>query len=205
MKANHTQTSFIDISTDCPNSDTCPSPGNFGGAGGCKKDHASPEGKIVNLKHVEIFPACSHHKNNALCFSQKKHGLHQKRLESDRYFKKCGNCQTMWVHYSDFLSDPSLTLRGYQVPDEGSGAGMFLFDHSCKTSLSIPVREFNQLYAGPVLKEKAISTDACPEHCPQLHIAGKCHGTCQFAYVRKILQIIKSWPKKEQYLASLHR
>jgi hypothetical protein len=110
-------------------------------------------------------------------------------------FKQCTRCGKTWVDCADFLSDPAVTLRAYQVSFEELEAGIFLFEHSCKASLSIAAGDFCHLYDGPVFEERAFETDECPGYCLKSTNFDRCPVRCECAYIREVLQTIKIWPK----------
>ena len=109
-------------------------------------------------------------------------------------FKSCPLCAVIWATRDDFLSDPSLEIIGYQVNFYHLRAGLFLFNHSCKTTLAIKAGEFFDLYDGPIFTERKTRGPDCPAYClheSELHV---CPAQCECASVREIIQIIK---KKE--------
>ena len=111
-------------------------------------------------------------------------------------FKQCSQCKETWSSCNEFLSDPSLTLVGYQVSFDELESGLFIFNHSCKTSLGIPVRAFTHLHDSPIFKEKPLGTGGCPESCLQPYNLDPCPVRCECVYMREVLQIIKKWPKE---------
>lgn len=110
-------------------------------------------------------------------------------------FKQCTRCRKIWVDCFDFLSDPAVILRAYQVSFEELEEGIFLFEHSCKTSLSIVAGDFSHLYDGPIFEERATGTDECPGYCLKMSNFERCPVRCECAYIREVLQRIKFWPK----------
>ena len=110
-------------------------------------------------------------------------------------FKQCSTCGFKWSSRDQFLEDPDVELVGYQVNFEELLAGFFLFNHSCGTTLAIPVEPFEDLYDGPVFRERATGSEACPEHCLHEENLIPCPTHCECAFVREIIQYIKSWPK----------
>ena len=117
--------------------------------------------------------------------------------EKNKTFKICPSCGTNWKSREDFLSDPDIDLVGYQVHFEELTAGLFLFNHLCKTTMSILAADFIDLYNGPVFSERANATEACEELCLNDDELEPCHAKCECAYVREILQIIRKWPKRK--------
>jgi len=74
-------------------------------------------------------------------------------------------------------------------------AGIFMFNHSCHTTLALRAEDFADLYQGPIFKERATGSDECPGHCLHEHNLGPCPAQCECNYIRHILQLIQSWPK----------
>ena len=112
-------------------------------------------------------------------------------------FKRCPLCQFVWPSRDRFLADPQLTLIGYQVNFPELTAGFFLFDHSCRTTLSVEVGRFRDLYNGPIFSERATGTEECPEYCLRQSELRRCPTKCECAYVREVMQIIRKWPRSE--------
>lgn len=199
MKKYQIPSSVLNAASDCPHDFVCLDTGECGVQGVCEEDHASFAENILYLKNIEPASTCLYHTSSddlKMCSCPVKFYLHQKRIYGDIIFKKCGKCQETWRNYYDFLSDPSLTLRGYQVAAESLETGMFLFNHSCKTTLSIPAGDFALLHDGPILQERATGPDECPEYCLKKHNSNQCPAKCECAYVTEVLLIIKNWPKK---------
>lgn len=111
-------------------------------------------------------------------------------------FKKCPMCGFAWGTRSVFLSDPRVTLIGYQACFTDLTAGYFLFNHSCEGTLAVVVEEFVDLYSGPVYKERATGTAACPQYCLHQDELARCPAQCECAFVREIIQRVRGWDKK---------
>lgn len=88
-------------------------------------------------------------------------------------------------------------MIGYQVHFDELVAGLFLFDHNCGTTFSIQAGSFQDLYDGPMFIEKLTGTEECGGHCLHKDDLRPCPAKCECAYVRKIMQVILSWPKQE--------
>jgi len=116
-------------------------------------------------------------------------------MSNDLPFKKCNTCKTEWDSRSSFLSDPDIKLVGYQVHFETLTAGLFYFNHSCKSTLAVQADLFMDLYDGPVFTERATNGDDCPGHCLHKHNLEPCPAKCECASVRNVLQIVKDWQK----------
>ena len=105
-------------------------------------------------------------------------------------------CGVAWPTREAFLEDPALTLIGYQVNFDELKLGLFLFNHTCKNTLSVRAGDFWDLYDGPVFRERATGGEECPEYCLHQEELSTCPARCECAFVREILQVIKNWPKK---------
>lgn len=110
-------------------------------------------------------------------------------------FKVCPNCRAEWTNREQWLCDPTLKLVGYQVNFNRLKAGILMFNHSCRTTLALPVESFADLYNGPIFDNCATGTDACGGHCLHEGDLRPCPAECECAFVRHILQLIQGWPK----------
>jgi hypothetical protein len=64
-------------------------------------------------------------------------------------FKVCTVCGRAWPDRQSFLSDPDITVGGYQVHFKELELGFFLFNHeTCRNTLAAPVADFRDLYDG---------------------------------------------------------
>lgn len=97
------------------------------------------------------------------------------------------------------LADPDVVLLGYQAFSPNPVEGMLLFNHmTCQTTLAIQVRSFRDLHDGPVHVESLAGTDACSGHCDTTSDLERCENRCSGAWVREVLQSVKTWPKAPQ-------
>jgi len=113
-------------------------------------------------------------------------------------FKKCTCCDFCWHSREEFLQDPKLELIGYQVNFDNLQLGYFLFNHlTCESTIAIAAGSFTDLYNGPVFTERLTGSDSCPGYCLHDDILQPCTASCECAYVREILQIIRNWPKDD--------
>lgn len=117
-------------------------------------------------------------------------------------YKKCHTCGRLWESRNEWLSDPEVKLIGYQVNFKALQAGIFLFNHTCRTTLALCASDFEDLYDGPIFKERATGTEACPGHCLHQDNLGPCPAQCECGYVRHILQVIQDWPKEKMEVES---
>ncbi len=110
-------------------------------------------------------------------------------------FKECAVCGFTWPTRLDFLTDTAVEIFGYQVNFDNLTLGLFLFNHNCRNTLSVPAGAFKDLYDGPVFETRATGTEECPGYCLRQSELNLCPAQCECAYVRQILQIIINWPK----------
>jgi hypothetical protein len=105
-------------------------------------------------------------------------------------FMLCGMCQTEWPTLTEFLNDPQLIMNGYQACFTDSTAGLFVFthyQHDCNSSLAIPVREFEHLYAGQRHANCKAGGPGCQLHCLDRTNLSSCPNNCSMAWVRILL------------------
>jgi len=121
------------------------------------------------------------------------------RLQTEHgRFKTCTICNLFWRTRDDFLDDPGIFIVGYQVHFNTLTEGLFLFNHSCRGTLSIRAEEFRDLYKGPVWQDRRTGTEECPEHCLHNRDLDPCPVKCECAFVREIVQIVKNWQKTKR-------
>lgn len=106
-------------------------------------------------------------------------------------FKACKICGTVWHSRDDFLNDPNISIVGYQAHFDVLSEGFFLFNHHCRGTLSVRVKELSDLYDGPVFKERKTGLEDCPGYCLYKEELGACPAKCECAFVREIIQIVK--------------
>jgi hypothetical protein len=114
---------------------------------------------------------------------------------SSPHFARCTLCRRAWKTRAEFLADPHLRIIGYQVAFHNLANGLFLFNHSCGTTLARPVGAFQDLYDGPVFASRATGSDECPGFCLRKDELRGCPAQCECAYVRAIIQLLLDWPK----------
>ena len=109
----------------------------------------------------------------------------------------CSSCGTSWNNRKDFLTDPDVKMLGYQVHFECLKLGFFLFNHSCGSTFSLKAGEFFDLYNGEIFEERKTGSNECPRYCLRQDCMEPCPAKCECAFVRDIIRIIKTFPKKE--------
>jgi hypothetical protein len=120
-------------------------------------------------------------------------------MNEETEFKTCPVCKKAWKTRKEFLDDSDVKIVGYQVHFKELSGGLFLFNHSCKTTMSVKAGAFIDLYGGPVFADRLTGTDECPGHCLVEHELRPCPAKCDCAFVREMIQIIKAWPKVDRY------
>ncbi len=198
MKKCKVPFTVLDQTKQCNYDFSCLGTGKYKGPDGCEVDYLYGD-NILFLKSSEHAHACpyrAHFNNRQMCLCPTKFNCYSQRQDEDAIFKQCKMCEETWRNYHDFLSDPYISLAGYQVNFEALEAGFFLFNHSCHNTLAIPAEAFTHLYDGPIFKERATGSDKCPGYCLDKCQLQPCAAECECAYVREVLQIVKKWPKE---------
>lgn len=111
-------------------------------------------------------------------------------------FKDCPNCGKIWPSRPEFLSDPDVTLSGYQAHFIELRTGLFLFNHTCRSTLALHLNDFIDLYNGPVFSSHKLAPADCPRFCLNHRELRPCPVKCDCHFVREIIQILKDWPKR---------
>lgn len=106
-------------------------------------------------------------------------------------FKTCTVCKKEWKSRRNFLDDPNVIIVGYQPHFDTLTEGLFLFNHSCRGTMSIQAGAFRDLYNGPVFQNRLTGTDSCPGYCLHKNELKPCPSQCECAYVREIIQVIR--------------
>jgi hypothetical protein len=108
-------------------------------------------------------------------------------------FKQCNKCGHQWETRDKFLSDKKIRVIGYQVFFEDLKFGLFLFNHSCNTTIAIDTNLLLDLYDGPLFLERKQGSRKCPGRCLNENIASPCSSECRCAFISEIMQVIKNW------------
>lgn len=111
-------------------------------------------------------------------------------------FQKCNVCGRIWESRDEFLCDPLVVLKGYQVHFKELTAGFFLFNHEqedCCTTFSIEVKKFSDMYSGPIFETKLHGTNACAQFCLHPQNLTPCPKQCECSFVRNILDIVQNY------------
>lgn len=111
-------------------------------------------------------------------------------------FKICNSCGHQWETIESFLSDPDLEVAGYQTFFSNLTLGLFLFNHSCGTTIAIEADLLLDLYKGTFHQERQPVKDRnCPGQCLTENMLSPCSDTCKCAFISKSLDILKNWEK----------
>lgn len=110
-------------------------------------------------------------------------------------FETCPQCGFEWKSRDCLLGDPRVELVGYQAHFEELESGLFLFNHDCRTTLGIEAGEFVDLYDGPVFAGRKTGGPQCRQYCLHENDLRPCPEQCECAFVREILQRVRSWKK----------
>ena len=111
-------------------------------------------------------------------------------MHSAKPFKSCSACGEGWSTREDFLDDPGISLIGYQANFVALEKGLFLFNHSCQSTLSVEMRIFSDLYAGPVFEKRLTGSEGCAGYCLHRNNLRPCPAECECAYVRQVIALL---------------
>jgi hypothetical protein len=112
-------------------------------------------------------------------------------------YKTCPVCKKNWADREDFISDPQIKLLGYQANFNVLTLGIILFNHEiCRDTLALEVADFQDLYKGPIYRERLTGSETCPEYCVHECELKPCPQKCECAWVRDVLDCLSRWPKK---------
>jgi hypothetical protein len=120
-------------------------------------------------------------------------------MTNSKIFKECSFCLKQWPNRNSFLSDSSINIIGYTANFEELKLGVLFFNHlqnNCQTTMGIKAEEFIDLYKGEIFGFRNTGLEGCPEYCFNKFELRPCPAKCECAYIREIIQIIGSWPKK---------
>jgi hypothetical protein len=116
-------------------------------------------------------------------------------MQSEKIFKRCSKCKHTWDSRGSFLSDTGIELIGYQADFAELSEGLFLFNHTCGTTIAIKAQFFIDLHEGPVFRDRLNGSDECLGYCNVRDNLLPCPLKCECAYVRSVIQVVKDWPK----------
>ncbi|MBN2713501.1 MAG: hypothetical protein JXR97_13860 [Planctomycetes bacterium] len=116
----------------------------------------------------------------------------------DDIFREC-TCGKVWTTRDEFLSDPDISIIGYQARLESITEGIFLFNHlpedgSCSSTIAFYVADFEDLSRN-VYETSSYGSSECEGHCLRMEDLERCNAHCSNAYIREIAVRIKEWKK----------
>lgn len=117
-------------------------------------------------------------------------------MAEHRVVYHCSGCNYLWNNRSEFLEDQNIILNGYQVNFIDLTLGWFLFTHkvkSCNSTMALSATHFLDLYSGPIYQDRKTGTEECPEYCLHQDNLERCPSTCECAFVREIIQVVRRW------------
>jgi hypothetical protein len=101
-------------------------------------------------------------------------------------FKHCTLCQARWETPLAMTEDPSLKALGMVVDFEDPYRTLFLFNHTCGTTLSLTADDLLPLL--PSLSgEMLAGLEGCPRHCFKFDNLEPCGESCNNAPLRQLL------------------
>lgn len=108
-------------------------------------------------------------------------------------FRLCGSCLREWASWHEFVVDPEIRLLGLQAVPHLPDGNLLVFDHSCGTSISLPVRRVrchlpDQEEVPP--RPIELGLRECRRYCPDLDDLAACDRPCPKARDRGIVQLI---------------
>jgi len=112
-------------------------------------------------------------------------------MEKPDNFKECTCCRFTWLRREDFVADIGISLIGYEANFNTLELGIFLFNHTCGTTLAIDAGTFRDMYSGPVYKERKTGGPDCRGYCLIRTELRVCHNKCECAWVRELIQTLR--------------
>lgn len=109
----------------------------------------------------------------------------------DEPFKTCGKCGATWETLEAFLAAPEVSFVGYQAFVRDGVLGLFLFNHTCATTLAIRADRFREFHDEPVHGQPEQASPLCltmesGEPCPE---------ACECGWANQVIEAIEGWPK----------
>ncbi|MFZ5434615.1 MAG: hypothetical protein ACOZB3_12685 [Calditrichota bacterium] len=114
---------------------------------------------------------------------------------ADNVFATCSSCGMQWENLSDFLNDRQVVLNGYQVTLPNPDDGLFLWTHrnaTCRTTFSVGVAKFKQLYLADIPRESLHGTEVCMRLCDDSSNLSPCSQACRLRWVRDVIQLLRA-------------
>lgn len=111
-------------------------------------------------------------------------------------FKQCPMCSFQWQFRKDLLLDKNLELNGYQADFKKLEYGLFFFTHKvdgCHSTMAILANEFLDMNSEQQFNQRLTKSEDCPRFCIDKEQLSRCEASCECAFIRNILQIIKDY------------
>ena len=109
-------------------------------------------------------------------------------------FLECSLCGAIWRDYREVVTDPQLSVVGYQPCFDNPYDGLILVTHEvegCGTTLAVRAHKLRLLYDGPVWPELKKGTAECCLLCINEGDLEDCTAECAMAWVRTVLQYLR--------------
>jgi hypothetical protein len=116
-------------------------------------------------------------------------------------FRTCGSCLRKWASWHEFVVDPEIHLLGLQAVPNLPDGNLRVFDHSCGTSISLPVRRIRRHlpdFEEEVRPPARLGLEECGRRCPSLEDLVACTRPCVKAADRHIVQLIVQLKQRAQ-------
>jgi hypothetical protein len=119
----------------------------------------------------------------------------RKRSNNTQTFKMCSMCHKVWADCERFVTDPELTVNGYQAFFDNPADGLILFTHrtkGCRSTLALKAAAFKDLYRGPKQFSMNFGAPSYPEHRADTRSLEFCETPCSMKWVRDVLQLLRA-------------
>jgi hypothetical protein len=109
-------------------------------------------------------------------------------------FKTCGCCKSEWPTWDHFVLDPAVRLLGLQAVASFPDANLLVFEHRCRSSVSVLTKRLRHLLPppgpdGPT--ERLLGTEQCRGHCSFLGDMEMCDAPCRNARDRELILLVQ--------------
>jgi hypothetical protein len=106
-------------------------------------------------------------------------------------FLRCGSCGATWARWQDCLLDAELRLLGLQVVAHLPQANLLVFEHRCRTTVSVLAQRLHPLLeADDAALPRLYGGDQCSQHCLTLDNLLGCDRRCANARYRRLAQLV---------------
>ncbi len=117
----------------------------------------------------------------------------------------CPTCRYEWKTRDQFITDPAITLIGFQADFDTFGENLYLFNHNsnknrCDTTFSVYVSKFLDMYTGPIYDDLKFGSEECSGRCAKVDDMQKCNAPCKNVVAREIMLTLISIHQKNNTL-----